>query len=80
MLYTWENAKGAQVVDIQSGETFSRVMEVNTSAGWIKVQDEPPRIDAQGRVIGHRIRFESIHPIWGYEHAPAAFHCYGRIW
>ena len=37
-----------------------------------------PRIDAQGRIAGRRIRFRAIHAIQGLERMPCLFHCYGR--
>lgn len=78
MLYTAENARGAAVIDVDTGERFSRVSEVSTSGGWIKVHDNPSRIDAQGRIACRRIRFASIYAIQGLERMPCLFHCYGR--
>ncbi len=78
MLYTAENARGAAVIDVDTGERFSRVLAVSTSGGWIKVHDNPIRIDAQGRIAGRRIRFASIYAIQGLERMPCLFHCYGR--
>ncbi len=78
MLYTAANARGATIIDVDTGERFSRVSEVSTSGGWIKVHDNPSRIDAQGRIAGRRIRFASIYAIQGLERMPCLFHCYGR--
>lgn len=79
MLYNAQNARGATVVDMDSGQTLYRVLEVNTRAGWIKVHQHPLRLDAQGRVAGERIRFGSIYAIQGRESMPCLFHCYGRL-
>lgn len=78
MLYTWENAAGAQVVDLERNEKIKNVLKVNTRAGWVMVGYEPVRLDAQGKVMGERIRFDSIYPIFGNESRPVAFHCIGR--
>lgn len=78
MLYTAANARGATIIDVDTGERFYRVSEVSTSGGWIKVHDNPSRIDAQGRIAGRRIRFASIYAIQGLERKPCMFHCYGR--
>lgn len=78
MLYTHENARGAAVIDVDTGERFSRVLEVSTSGGWIKVRDDPIRLDAQGRIAGRRIHFHSVYAIQGLERMPCLFHCYGR--
>lgn len=78
MLYTANNARGAVVYDVDTGERFSRVLEVSTSGNWIKVHDNPPRVDAQGRITARRIRFRAIHAIQGLERMPCLFHCYGR--
>lgn len=79
MLYNAQNARGATVVDMDSGKPLAQVMEVNTRAGWVKVSHRPLRLDAQGRVAGERIRFGSIYVIQGLESMPCLFHCYGRL-
>lgn len=79
MLYNAQNARGATVVDMDSGKTLAKVLEVNARAGWVKVGHDPWRLDAQGRVIGERIRFGSIYAIQGLESMPCMFHCYGRL-
>lgn len=79
MLYNHENAAGAMVVDMDSGKVLSKVLEVNTRAGWVKVYHKPLRLDAQGRVAGKRIRFDSIYAIQGLETLLCLFHCYGRL-
>ena len=79
MLYNARNARGATVVDMDSGKVLTNVMEVNTRAGWIKVCHSPMRIDAKGRVIGERVRFGSVYAIHGLEPQPCLFHCYGRL-
>jgi len=78
MLYNHENAAGATVVDMDSGKVLSKVLEVNTRAGWVKAHRNPLGLDAQGRVAGERIRFGSIYAIQGLESMPCLFHCYGR--
>ncbi|WP_343739654.1 hypothetical protein [Delftia tsuruhatensis] len=77
MLYSHKNAAGATVVDMDSGKVLSKVLEVNTRAGWVKVHPTL-RLDAQGRAVGERIRFGSIYAIQGLESMPCLFHCYGR--
>lgn len=79
MLYNAKNARGARVVDMDSGKTLAKVLEVNTRAGWVKVHHEPLRLDAQGRPLGERIRFGSIYAIQGLELMPCLFHCYRRL-
>lgn len=79
MLYNHENAAGATVVDMDSGKVLSKVLEVNTRAGWVKAHHYPLRLDAQGRVAGERIRFGSIYAIQGLESMPCLFHCYERL-
>lgn len=79
MLYNHNNARGAKVIDVDTGKEFAKVTEVNTRAGWIKVAHDPMRFDAQGRTIGERIRFRSIYAIQGRECMPCLFHCYGRL-
>lgn len=79
MLYNSNNASGSIVVDVEARQQLRQVLEVNTKAGWVKVAHDPVRSDAQGRVIGERIRFRSIYPIWGLELRPCLFHCYGRL-
>jgi len=78
MLYNAQNARGATVVDMDSGQTLCRVLQVNTRAGWVKVHHHPLRLDTQGRAVGERIRFGSIYAIQGLESMPCLFHCYGR--
>ncbi|MBO0987564.1 hypothetical protein INR38_18890 [Delftia sp. SD018] len=78
MLYNHENAASAMVVDMDSGKVLSKVLEVNTRAGWVKVHHHPLCLDAQGRVAGERIGFGSIYAIQGLESMPCLFHCYGR--
>ena len=78
MLYTPANARGAQVIDMDTLKPMDRVLEVNTRAGWVKVVPDPSRIDALGQLLGERIRFRSIYPIFGGATMPCLFHCYGR--
>jgi hypothetical protein len=52
MLYTHMNARSVTVRDVDTGEVFECVLKVSTSGGWIKVHDNPVRIDAQGRIAG----------------------------
>jgi len=78
MLYNHANALGALVYDVDSRQRIDWVLEINTRAGWIKVCDNPPKLDAQGRIAGERIRFRSIYAIQGAEPRPCLFHCYGR--
>ena len=79
MLYNTKNAAGAKVYDVEAGVELTRVLEVNTGAGWVKVGSDPCRIDAHGSVAGERIRFASIHVIQGIERSLCLFHCYGRV-
>ena len=79
MLYTSKNTVGAVVVDVDTKERSKRVMEVSTKGAWMKVGYHPVRFDAQGRVMGERIRFRSVHAIHGLESQPCLFHCYGRL-
>lgn len=37
MLYNAQNARGATVVDVDSGKPLAKVLEVNPRAGWVKV-------------------------------------------
>ena len=76
MLYNHENSAEATVVDMDSGKVLSKVLEVNTWAGWVKVHTT---LDAQGRAAGERIRFGSIYAIQGLESMPCLFHCYGKL-
>lgn len=78
MLYNATNAAGAKVYDVEAEQQIVRVLEVNTRAGWVKVAPSPPKLDAQGRIAGERIRFRSIYAIQGLEPKPCLFHCYGR--
>ncbi|MDR0215966.1 MAG: hypothetical protein LBJ15_18490 [Comamonas sp.] len=48
MLYTHMNARSVTIHDVDTGEVFECVLKVCTSGGWIKVHDNPIRIDAQG--------------------------------
>lgn len=79
MLYHAQNARGAKVVDMDSGKALAKVLKVNTWARWVKVHHEPPRLNAQGRPLGERIRFSSIYAIQGLESMPYLLHCYGRL-
>lgn len=79
MLYNHENARGATVHDVDTGERMERVSEVDTKNGWIKVGFKPHRLTPDGQVLTQRIRFRSIYPIWGGQSMPVMFHCYGRL-
>lgn len=79
MLYTVNNARGADVIDMDTGSRIPRVLEVKPEQGWIKVSHSPPRLDAQGRIAAERIHFRSIYVIQGQESRPCLFHCYGRL-
>ena len=80
MLYTPSNARGATVHDVDTGERIDRVQKVDAKNGWIMVEHDPVRISPDGRhVIGYRIRFRSIYPIFAGQGAPVLFHCYGRL-
>lgn len=41
MLYNAQNARGA-------GKPLAKVLEVNPRAGWVKVHQQPLRLDVQG--------------------------------
>ncbi|WP_399677157.1 hypothetical protein [Xenophilus sp.] len=71
-------ARGTRVYDVDSGEEVRRVLEVNTSANWVKVHAEPLTVTAKGTVAERRIRFRAIHPIFAGSPVPCLFHCYGR--
>ena len=79
MLYTHKNTKSARIFDVDTQEAFSRVSEVSTSQGWIKVHRLPLRFDHKGNVISDKIRFRTIYAIQGREEKPCLFQCYGRI-
>ena len=79
MIYSHDNTMPrTRVYDVDSNAEIGRVMAVNTRAGWVKVMDEPPRLNEHGQVVTRRIRFGSIYPIKGLEPLPCLFHCYGR--
>ncbi|MDR2326451.1 MAG: hypothetical protein LBE51_13740 [Acidovorax sp.] len=79
MLYTHHNAAGATVHDVDTRERLSRVMEIDTKNGWVKVGYSPHRISPDGKgVLTRRIRFRSIYPIFAGQGVPVMFHCYGR--
>lgn len=80
MIYTHNNAMpGARVYDVDANTEIGRVMAVNTKAGWVKVIDEPPRLNEHGQLVTRRIRFGSVYHIKGLEPLPCLFHCYGRL-
>jgi len=79
MLYTHHNATGATVHDVDSRQRLSRVMEIDTKNGWVKVGHNPPRLSPDGKSVQTcRIRFRSIYPIFAGQGMPVMFHCYGR--
>lgn len=79
MLYTHHNARGADVYDVGTGERLSRVTEIDTKNGWVKVGHDPWRLTPDGKgVLTRRIRFRSIYPIFAGQGMPVLFHCYGR--
>ena len=78
MLYTYENARGATVYDVDAMEEIGKVLEVSTSQGWVKVHRHPLETDCRGGFISDKIRFRSIYAIRGQESQPCLFHCYGR--
>ena len=79
MIYSADNVTlPCRVYDVDAKQEIRRVMEINPSAGWVKVSAEPLR--ARGsQIVGERIRFRSIYPIYGGRIAPVMFHCYGRL-
>lgn len=68
-----------RVYDVDTKEEIRDVMEINTSAGWIKVVERPIRATSHHHIASKRIRFDAIHAIKGAEPAPCLFHCYGRF-
>ena len=80
MIYDYANAPGATVHDMDAGERIDRVLKVDAKNGWIMVGHNPVRLSLDGRrVIGYRIRFRSIYPIFAGQGTPVLFHCYGRL-
>ena len=80
MIYTSKNVTvPCRVYDVDTVQEIRRVAEVNAKAGWIKVSKLPLRVNAHGQIESERIRFGSIHPIFGGAHSPVMFHCYGRL-
>lgn len=79
MIYSPDNVMPAtRVYDVDANTEIGKVVEVNTRAGWLKVIDEPLRVNQHDQLLTRRIRFDSIHPIKGLEPLPCLFHCYGR--
>ncbi len=77
MIYTSENARGATVHDIDTGETLSKVVSVDTDSGEVHMHHDPIRINGD-EIEAFMVRFASIYPIQGLEPRPVMFHCYGR--
>lgn len=63
MLYTNQNARGATVYEVESGERLERMIEMDTKNGWVKVAFNPSRLTPQGEVLKRCIRFRSVYPI-----------------
>ena len=78
MVYTHFNvSRRCQVVDIEGGpKVLHHVDAIDTHSAQVRVVDQPPRLDGAGEVATHIEQFRAIHPIFGGEPWPMAFHCY----
>ena len=78
MLYTPHNVmRKCLVVDIEGGpNTLQHVTSVDTGSAQVRMALQPVRIDSNGEVATYIEQFRSIHPIYGAEPLPTAFHCY----
>ena len=70
-------ANRTAVYDVDSKERLDMVMSITPSTGEVVVAEQPLRV-VGGEVAQHIIRFRSIYPIFGGDHWPHLFHCYGR--
>lgn len=79
MIYDHSNVMHkTRVYDVDTKEVLGHVIEINTRAGWVKVAEDPIRVNPHQHLASKRIHFDSIHAIKGAEPLPCLFHCYGR--
>jgi hypothetical protein len=78
MKYTWKNAPGATVHDIESRRKIDNVMELDDETGVILVCDIPFRLGSDGEVMKRELKFGRIWPIWAGGVCPVMFHCIGH--
>jgi hypothetical protein len=79
MMYTHENAPGSTVFDVETGEKINYVRAADTEAGVLECFHHPYRIKpGTDEVETFRVKFRTIHPIFGLDRKPQLFHCYGR--
>jgi len=77
-IFTTYNTAGARVYDVDTMQEHNAVLSVDTDAGEVVCADQPTRLVGD-KVARHVIKYRTIYPIYGGEHPPCLFHCYGRI-
>ncbi len=77
MKYTVRNViAGTTVYDVDLKEELQQVVSVDDSAGEVCLH-KPIKLE-NGEFLCYTLKFRSVYPIYGGEHAPVMFHCYGR--
>ena len=80
MIYDHNNAVGASVYDVDTGEVIRHVMLIDMDKLEVVQASQPLRVNLLGNAIEtESIRFRSIYPIFGGQWRPQLFHCYGRV-
>ena len=58
-------------------DSLKHVLSVDTGTGEVECAHLPLEVSADGTIATYRVRFRAIHPIFGGNVLPQAFHCYG---
>lgn len=72
-------ARGCVADDIEGHTRLKHVLSVDTATGEVECAHLPLEVTADGNIATYRVRFKSIHPIFGGKALPQAFHCYGPL-
>ncbi len=79
-VYSRHNVEAdAGVFDVESLQEVSEVYEVDVTAGELTCYVKPLAVDKDGNACTRKLRYRTIHPIYGGGSKPCLFHCYGRL-
>lgn len=75
-IWTWENAVGAAVTEVETGRRLRAVRSIDTAKGLVTCYEQPYRV-VDGDCVTYAEQYETIRTIYGLEPRPVLFHCYG---
>jgi hypothetical protein len=79
-VYSRHNVEpGSQVFDVEFDLELTEVQEVDVTAGELTCYFKPLAMDKDGNARTRKLRYRTIHPIYGGGSKPCLFHCYGRL-